>query len=184
MRSIFFTLTLLFATVAVAGQASNQAPAWAELEGTWILNRDKSDTGFRFNPGTWRWIIKVENNTVTISQDYPERSAYEDCEVVLHADDSGETNPNCFGRRIPGTAESKTLWKKGKLVREYEWFVSAKSRIKQNIKETFSISKSGNFIFEQRQKGGARVFTAADGSGRASNPTDDVILTFVFDREK
>jgi hypothetical protein len=182
MQMIKYFLFIAALIVILAGvpraQAVNDAAAF---EGTWILNKDKSDTGWNFAPGTWEWIIKVEQNKVTITQDYPPKSVYQDCELILFSDNSGETNPNCF-ERSPDNAASKTFWKKGKLIREYQTVSSTgKSILTARFRETFSLSKAGRFVLERRKMAGPRLPTAAQDR---IGSTDDEIYTFVFDRKK
>lgn len=117
------------------------------LEGTWILNKKESVIGWYVSSATW--VIKVQKDKITITQVYGPKSSYQNCELILNTDYTGETNPNCF-EEAPKDATSKTLWKKDKLVREYETVDTSNHTIrKRKFRETLSISKSGRLVFER-----------------------------------
>ena len=181
LRTIRYPLLLAMIYVISAGAPKAQTVSGvASLDGIWIINKEKSDTGWRFTSGFWVWTIKVADNKITITQDYPPQSTYQDCEIVLYSDDRGETNPNCF-EEAPPEAESKTIWKKDKLVREYQTTGIVKGTIyKRKIQESFSISKSGRLVLERREYADPHLFSA---SQEKISTTYDVIRKFVFDKK-
>ena len=183
-RTIKYSLLLSILLMSTRVLEAQTVTGLAALDGTWVLNKDKSDAGWNFAPGTWTWVIKVENNKISIAQDYPPRSIYQDCELILYSDNSGETNPNCF-EDSPAEAESKTIWKKDKLVREYQTIrMLSGSAYKKRLKETFSISKSGRMVFERNEYADPPLINAGAADTRVHESVYVVIRVFEFDRQK
>jgi len=78
---------------------------------------------------------------------------------------------------------SKTLWKKDKLIREYQIKqISGRGFRNLRFKETFSISKAWRLVFERQSLVEPHVLNAGDDP-KLEHHYDNLIQTFVFDRK-
>ncbi len=150
----------LFMTVAAMAFSLAVMAAGVNLSGTWVLDKDKSDTP-RFGPGGGgprggggqggppdiTLVIQQTDNDLQITRKFSRGGQERSLEQKFTLDGQENTNPAGMGRGGSGELKSKSKWNKDSLVIEGTQKVSSlRGDFEVQVKEEFSLSADGKTL--------------------------------------
>jgi hypothetical protein len=153
----------LFMTVAAMAFSLAAAAAGVNLSGTWVLDKDKSDTP-RFGAGGGRGgggggqggapdltlVIRQTDNDLQITRKFSRGDQERSVEQKFTLDGKENTNPAGMGRSGSAEFKSKSKWNKDRLVIEgTQKFNSPRGPLEVEVTEEFSLSADGKTLTVQ-----------------------------------